>query len=144
MKCFICTYALMDNSHLERQHDLNIMLSNLSKVMAPKYGPYSQHHIKWDCHLTHSKTWSALDQPANVVYAVCLQLEFPIISMYSILTNHNCSFVLNWCCGLIWSIVHDYDFCCLHLSENNFCFRTANGDLFICKTTRNEVGHILS
>ena len=53
------------------------------------------------------KTWSklGLDQPANVVSAVCLQLDFPIKSMYNNLTNQNCLFVLNWCCGLIWSIV---------------------------------------
>ena len=31
------------------------------------------------------KTWSG-----NVVSAVCLQLDFPIISMYNNLTSHNC------------------------------------------------------
>ena len=67
-------------------------------------------------------TWSkrGLDQPANVVSPVCLQLDFPIISMYSNRSNrenHNCLIVLKWFCGLIWSIVHGYDFCLLHLSE---------------------------
>ena len=35
-----------------------------------------QHHIKRACRLIHSKTWLklGLDQPANVVSAVCLQL----------------------------------------------------------------------
>ena len=52
--------------------------------------------------------------------------------------------MLNWCCGLIWSAVHNYDFCFLHLSENNLCFRTTNVVLFICKPTQNKVYVILS
>ena len=49
-----CAYGLGDNSLLEsQQHDLQIMVSNLSKFMVPKYGTYSQRHIKWGCHLIH-------------------------------------------------------------------------------------------
>ena len=87
-----CRCDLRDNPLQEsQQHDLQIMVSNPLKAMVPKYGTYCQQHIKWERHLIHSKTWSklGLDQPANVVSAVCLQLDFPIISMYDNLTNHN-------------------------------------------------------
>ena len=47
---------------------------------------------------------------------------------------YNRLFVLNWCCGLKWSILHDYDFCFLHLSENSLCFCTANVVLFVSET----------
>ena len=75
-----------------QQHGLKIMVSNPSKFIVPKYGTYSQQHIKRGCHLIHSKIWSNLDldHPANLVSAVCLQLDFPTISMYNNLTNHNC------------------------------------------------------
>ena len=52
--------------------------------------------------------------------------------------------MLNWCCGLIWSTVHDYDFCFLHLSENSLCFRTANVVCSFVKPTQNKVYLILS
>ena len=123
------------------------MVSNLSKVIVPKYWTYSQCHITWGWHFIHSKSEPklGLDQTAYVVSAVSLELDFPSKCMYNNLPNHNCLFVLNCCFGFIWSTVHDYDFCFLHLSRNSLCFRTANVVLFICKkTTRNEVYLILS
>ena len=62
-----------------------------------KYGTYSQQHIKWGCHLIHSKAWSklGLDQPANVVSAVCLQLDFPMgISICKSCKNVACIWIV--------------------------------------------------
>ena len=113
-----------------QQEDSPTMVSNLSKVLVPNFGTHFQRHIKWGCHLIHSKTWSklGLDQAANVVYAVCLQLDFRIISMCNNLTNHNCSFVLNWVCG-----------CFLHLSANSLYLSTGNVVMFICKTDMKQI-----
>ena len=99
----------------ERSTTYKLLFQIFQKLCCQKYGTYSQHHIKWGHHLIHSKTWSklGLDQPANVVSAVCLQLNFPIISTINNLTNHNCLLMLNWRCGLILSTAHDYDFCFL-------------------------------
>ena len=79
--------------------------------------PPAPHEIVVSFDTFKSNTKFGLDQPANVVSVVCFQLDFPIIAMYNDRTNHNCLLVLNWCCGLIWSIVHDYGFCLLHFLQ---------------------------
>ena len=102
-----CTYDLWDHSFLERPATrlINYGLKSI-KILVTKYGIFFQHHVKCG-HLIQSKTWSklGLNQPANEVFAVCLHLDFPIISMNNNLTNHNCLFWLSWCCGFTWSTV---------------------------------------
>ena len=68
------------------------------------------------------------------VCCVCLQGDFPSICMFDNLTNHNCLYLLNWGCGLIWSSLHNYDFCFLHLSENSLYVCANSVVLFICRT----------
>ena len=85
MKWFLWrnVHDLRDDSLPERTAARQIMVPNLSEVVVLKYGTYSQQYIKSGCHLIHSKTWSklGLGQPANVVSTVCLELDFPVISI---------------------------------------------------------------
>ena len=81
------------------------------------------------------KTWSG---PTCKCTAICIQLFFPIIAMYNNLKN-----VKKLVYGLRWSIVHDYDFCFLHLSENSLHFLMANVVCSCVKPARNEVYLIL-
>ena len=132
-----CTYYLRDRSLLDRSAArlTDCSLKSL-KIYGAKMWNWPLALYKIGVSFDAFKTWSklGLEQPANVVSAVCLQLDFPIIAMYNNLTNHNCLFVLIWWCGLIWSTMCDYVFCYLHLSGNSLYFRTANIAFFICRT----------
>ena len=88
-----CTYDLRDNSLLERPA---ARLTNFGLKSFKSYGAkiwnllpatYKM-GVSFDTFKNMIK--ACLDQPANVVSAVCLQLDFPIISMYNNLTSHNC------------------------------------------------------
>ena len=74
-----------------QQHDLQIMVSNLPKVMVPKYGTYSQHHIKWVCHLIHTKhdqnlVWTNLQMQCLLFVYNLTSLSYPYIMILQIAT----------------------------------------------------------
>ena len=104
-----CTYDLRDNSLLERpaarltKYGLKSFKSYGAKIWNLLPATY-----KMGCHLIHSKTWSklGLDQPANVVSAVCLQPDFLIISIILQVTITCCVKLVLWIdmkyCAWLW------------------------------------------
>ena len=135
MKCLLwknCTYDLRNNSLLERpaaplaDYGFRSFQSYGAKIWNLLPIPYTM-GVSFYTFKNMIKTWSGPACKCSVCYL--LQLD-----IYDNLINHNCVFVLNWRCGFIWSIMHGYDFCFLHLSENILCYRTANVVLFIRKT----------